>query len=314
MYKKGSSSSSSAAAAPTPTPLLESLHQQTIAEYSKDAVRAIYSTNGQIYAVVGTSICRKFDKSNPEVQDAFQLDMRVSTADAFVFQDKNRALIVSNAVTVIVDLEAESQYLCPYKLPEAGVVPLDFDGASVLLLCKTEEITFLKILLLDVSRRSMDVAATTDLETEAKFFLCLPKPTCLCLARFFPPGRLLVCKHFSAVEIYSFISSRGGKKTTSTAPPSSSSSSAPILCDKYECEPLSIEILNEQHFAVLYRNGVIRIYNASGACLVDIHLHKAGAKFERHGYPYLMKGCAGWLLVSSDYELWNIPYVFSSLN
>eukprot|EP01055_Gregarina_sp_Pseudo9_P004344 Gregarina_sp_Pseudo_9__4343@NODE_44_length_5141_cov_31_667385_g41_i0_p3_GENE_NODE_44_length_5141_cov_31_667385_g41_i0NODE_44_length_5141_cov_31_667385_g41_i0_p3_ORF_typecomplete_len426_score29_22Nup160/PF11715_8/16Nup160/PF11715_8/0_057WD40_like/PF17005_5/8_5e02WD40_like/PF17005_5/0_19_NODE_44_length_5141_cov_31_667385_g41_i037675044 len=178
----------------TPSTVQTSLkaHLCMYAAFSEDAIRMVYSTVDKVYAVVGNSYCVDWPRRSNIIgvrEDATRFDRRISQSVKYVLPNGSRCLIASLGVTVVFDCVSQVQLLCPLRLPDMDVVPLDFSDNRMLAFIHNLEAPgpALKILKLPTSQEEPKWGVAV----ESIFHQDLPGVTGIAKAKFWGSDRFV---------------------------------------------------------------------------------------------------------------------------
>lgn len=178
-------------------------HLCLYAAFSEDAIRMVYSTEDRVYAVVGNSYCVEWPKRTTVVgvrEDATRFDRRISQSVKYVLPNGPRCLIASLGVTVVFDCVKQIQLLCPLRLPDMDVVPLDFSDNRMLAFIHNLEAPgpALKILKLPTSQEEPKWGVAV----ESIFHQDLPGVTGIAKAKFWGDDRFVFVANGRHIYVY----------------------------------------------------------------------------------------------------------------
>lgn len=100
-----------------------------LAGFSDDAIRGVYIEDGFVFATIGDQFCKKIRISDVCDQLDTKFDRRSSSSGfRYVLQRFEQVTIVYPGMTTFVNVTANEQSMCPYKIQQARVLnvcPLD---------------------------------------------------------------------------------------------------------------------------------------------------------------------------------------------
>eukprot|EP01053_Blabericola_migrator_P010020 Blabericola_migrator_1__10019@NODE_554_length_7641_cov_83_757592_g417_i0_p3_GENE_NODE_554_length_7641_cov_83_757592_g417_i0NODE_554_length_7641_cov_83_757592_g417_i0_p3_ORF_typecomplete_len422_score76_52Nup160/PF11715_8/0_023DUF2789/PF10982_8/84DUF2789/PF10982_8/13_NODE_554_length_7641_cov_83_757592_g417_i063517616 len=178
-------------------------HLCLYAAFNEDAIRMVYSTADRVYAVVGNAYCIDWPKRSSITgvkEDATRFDRRISPSVKYVLPNGQRCLIASLGVTVVFDCVSQVQLLCPLRLPDIDVIPLDFCEDMMLAFIHNEDdpVPVIKVLKLPTStdEPKWGVAVESILHQE------LPGVTGIAKARFWSADRFTFIANGRHIYVY----------------------------------------------------------------------------------------------------------------
>eukprot|EP01054_Gregarina_sp_Poly1_P003768 Gregarina_sp_Poly_1__3767@NODE_2117_length_2658_cov_83_227711_g1365_i0_p1_GENE_NODE_2117_length_2658_cov_83_227711_g1365_i0NODE_2117_length_2658_cov_83_227711_g1365_i0_p1_ORF_typecomplete_len246_score32_67_NODE_2117_length_2658_cov_83_227711_g1365_i011401877 len=175
----------------------------------------VYNTAEKVYAVVGNSYCIDWPKRSNIAgvrEDATRFDRRISQSVKYVLPNGSRCLIASLGVTIVYDCVSQLQLLCPLRLPDVDVVPLDFSDNRMLAFIHNLEAPgpALKILKLPTSQEEPKWGVAV----ESIFHQDLPGVTGIARAKFWGDDRFVFVANGRHIYVFQIST---GKELVSAA-------------------------------------------------------------------------------------------------